>query len=880
MSDMISRLGAALEGRYRIEHELGAGGMATVYLAEDLKHDRKVALKVLKPELTAVLGGDRFIQEIKTTASLQHPHILPLFDSGTAHDFLFYVMPYIEGETLRDKLERETQLGLEEALRIATEVADALDYAHRQGIIHRDIKPENILLHDGRPMVADFGIALALSAAAGGRMTETGTSLGTPHYMSPEQATADKELTARSDIYSLGSVLYEMLTGDPPHTGSSAQQVIMKIIADTPRPVTDLRRSVPPNVTAAVAKALEKLPADRFESARAFADALKNPAFMSLAMARTTGATIDGGARLVRSWRRAAFAAIAVTVLAVAGVISMLTQSSGSNPPAGPTAWDIGLENAPLDAGMVSLVVSPDGDFVVYQTVIDGLSQLWYRSLLDETIRRIDGTDDGWSPALSPDGSRLAFMRAGEPDKTLEILPMDGGTPTVLARVDDEIGYLQWLPDGRLLLIEGDGKDARWVDPDGGPTTARGISYCIMAAPLPDPNGLICGGGGTHRAYRIDIRVDSTYTELYTDGPDSTFVFGSNFRVVDGRYLVWLSAGGDLLAAPVDLEANRVGRPVRMATGLGRDAYSGAGTFALSASGTLVWARGANKALGYLVAASDEGVDTLHAGREAFLRFSVSPNGRRLATVIESLEGDELRVYDLETGRYVRWPPRRQIRHPVWSPGGDRLLFQIDDSVFVGSPDATDVPEFLFHSADVFEAFRWLPGDRIFGVLWQAPNIGVVANLDRRPVTLDTLLESAALVMPSPDGRWVAYNSPDFGTLWLEPLPRTGRRYPVATGNVEDPQWLSSTELAFTNYETPLRHERVTIDPEADPPVRNRRAWLDAPRMLGTAGLTSAITPDGRIVYVEGQDRQPIPYLRVVPDWVSRMRQVVDEANR
>nr|NIN71878.1 protein kinase [Gemmatimonadota bacterium]NIP65210.1 protein kinase [Gammaproteobacteria bacterium]NIT92522.1 protein kinase [Gammaproteobacteria bacterium] len=220
MSQPVDRLTSALADRYAIERELGAGGMATVYLAHDVRHDRKVAIKVLRPELAAVLGAERFVQEIKTTANLQHPHILPLFDSGEADGFLYYVMPYIEGETLRDKLNREKQLGIEEAVRIATEVADALDYAHRHNVIHRDIKPENILLHDGRPMVADFGIALAVSAAAGGRMTETGLSLGTPHYMSPEQATAEKDLTNRSDIYSLGAVLYEMLTGDPPHVGS------------------------------------------------------------------------------------------------------------------------------------------------------------------------------------------------------------------------------------------------------------------------------------------------------------------------------------------------------------------------------------------------------------------------------------------------------------------------------------------------------------------------------------------------------------------------------------------------------------------------------------------------------------------------------------
>ncbi len=227
MTKITSRLTTALDGRYQIERRLGEGGMATVYLAEDVKHKRKVALKVLKPDLAvkhkrkvalkvlkpdlaAVLGAERFIQEITTTASLQHPHILPLFDSGEADGFLYYVMPYIEGETLRDNLDRDTQLGIDEAVELTRNIADALDYAHRNGVIHRDIKPENILLHDGRPVVADFGIALAVSAAAGGRMTETGLSLGTPHYMSPEQATAEKDLSARSDVYSLASVLYEM----------------------------------------------------------------------------------------------------------------------------------------------------------------------------------------------------------------------------------------------------------------------------------------------------------------------------------------------------------------------------------------------------------------------------------------------------------------------------------------------------------------------------------------------------------------------------------------------------------------------------------------------------------------------------------------------
>ena len=276
MSDL-SRLTTALEQRYRIERELGAGGMATVFLATDLKHDREVALKVLRPELGAVLGVERFLAEIKITARLDHPHILTLIDSGAEEGFLYYVLPYVRGESLRDKLNREHQLGLDEALAITRQIASALDYAHRHGVVHRDIKPENILLLEGEAMLADFGIALAVSEAGGNRLTETGLSLGTPQYMSPEQATGDRQLDARSDVYSLGAVLYEMLAGEPPVTGPTAQAMIAKLMTERPVHLRVVRSSVPEAVDAAVAKALDKTPADRFASAGDFARALERP---------------------------------------------------------------------------------------------------------------------------------------------------------------------------------------------------------------------------------------------------------------------------------------------------------------------------------------------------------------------------------------------------------------------------------------------------------------------------------------------------------------------------------------------------------------------------------------------------------------------------
>ncbi len=278
MPENTARLSTALADRYKIERHLGEGGMANVYLAEDLKHKRKVAVKVLRPELSAVLGGDRFLNEIKVTANLQHPHILPLFDSGEADSFLYYVMPFIDGETLRDKLNYEKQLSIEETVEITKVIAGALDYAHKSGVIHRDIKPENILLQDGVALMADFGIAIAVKAAGGERLTETGLSLGTPSYMSPEQIAGQRDLDARSDVYSLACVTYEMLAGDPPFIASTAQAVMAKHVTDPAAPITTTRPSASPSIANALAKALNKTPVDRYESAGAFAAGLTKEA--------------------------------------------------------------------------------------------------------------------------------------------------------------------------------------------------------------------------------------------------------------------------------------------------------------------------------------------------------------------------------------------------------------------------------------------------------------------------------------------------------------------------------------------------------------------------------------------------------------------------
>jgi tRNA A-37 threonylcarbamoyl transferase component Bud32 len=442
MTTVTERLSTALADRYRIERELGQGGMATVYLAEDLKHKRKVAVKVLKPELAAVLGADRFVQEITTTASLQHPHILPLFDSGTADGFLYYVMPFIEGETLRDKLNRETQLGVDEGVRIAREVADALDYAHSKGVIHRDIKPENILIQNGRPMVADFGIALAVSAAAGGRMTETGLSLGTPHYMSPEQATAEKEISARSDVYSLASVLYEMLAGQPPHSGGSAQQIIMKIIAEPVETVTRYRKSVPPNVAAALAKALEKLPADRFDSAKDFGAALASPHYGE-------GTTAVAGTTLVRSWRWPLAAGLAAGV--ITGVTAMVLLGSGDASDANGVSL---VQRTYARETIYAARWAADAKTILYTSVEDRVPSVQIiRAEYPEPQRF--GPDTAHLLAVSSTNEVALLLHPQYLNQriftgTLARLSIGGGAPREIV---ENVQEADWSPDGSSLAI-------------------------------------------------------------------------------------------------------------------------------------------------------------------------------------------------------------------------------------------------------------------------------------------------------------------------------------------------------------------------------------------------------------------------------------------
>jgi tRNA A-37 threonylcarbamoyl transferase component Bud32 len=488
--DVTERVNSALEGRYRIERELGSGGMATVYLAHDIKHDRRVALKILKPELAAVIGADRFVQEIRVTANLQHPHILPLHDSGAADTFLYYVMPYVEGETLRDRLDREKQLPVDEAVRIAVAVGNALDYAHRHEIVHRDIKPANILLQDGEPVVADFGIALAVNAAGGARMTETGLSIGTPHYMSPEQASGDRELDGRSDVYALAAMLYEMLTGDPPFQGSTAQAILARILTEKPRNVTQVREATPYHVAAAVERALSKLPADRYASASQFVEARRRADATPPTGVGAAATAEVGSGRPRRGGLALAGAAAVALALGFAG--GRASSPEVAHRPIRATLSftdDAEIIAVGPDQNVgISGWIAPDEQTVVFIGQTRTGSYVYRRPLGSDVAEPIVGTQGVIEVALSPDGSQIVFVANGnvnivpvtggvprqvegvgyglhwgadgylygtrDPDGVLVRVPVEGGEPEVLAEPDSTYEYywVQLLPDERTLL--------------------------------------------------------------------------------------------------------------------------------------------------------------------------------------------------------------------------------------------------------------------------------------------------------------------------------------------------------------------------------------------------------------------------------------------
>jgi serine/threonine-protein kinase len=793
-----------LAGRYVIERELGAGGMATVYLARDLKHDRGVALKVLRSELAAIIGVDRFLAEIKTTAGLQHPHILPLHDSGEAGGSVFYVMPYVEGESLRDRLNRETQLPVADALRLASEVASALDYAHRRGVIHRDIKPENILLHDGRALVADFGIALAVSTAGGARMTETGMSLGTPHYMSPEQAMGEREITARSDVYALGCVLYEMLAGEPPFTGPTAQAVVAKVMTAAPAALSEQRHTIPAHVESAVMTALEKLPADRFGTAAEFALALATPTLSTAATARRVPAPSPGS----RDWRRR----VAVPALAVAGLMAAafgwMIWRAGHGPPPAVVRMAIALPNVQLmQASRPDVEISPLGTHIVYPGLADGRPVLLVRALDRLDADPVPGSEGGIAPFFSPDGRWIGFVANGK----LKRAAIAGGPPITIADAPTPRGAT-WTDDGYIVFAPLTTGGLVRVPADGGPveplttldSSTDAISHRWPAA-LPGGRAVL------FQTYNASFAQSTIAVLDLSSGRVTRLAEGATRPLYAASgHLLYVNADGALVGRRYDPDhPETAGAAVTLLEGVSADPATAGAGYAVSRTGSLVYLSGS--LVGAVVRVDRAGaravlLDSLVA--PAALRFS--SDGRRLAMELQAGGVSSIWVYDLARRTGTRLTFDGTARYPSWHPTRDEIVFAWNTptsasfDLFQVAADGSGPPRPVYSAPyDQFEG-NWTPDGRRLAVRQSVPESGRdlwIVDPDSASTPrefLRTRFNERAIAL-SPDGHWLAYASDESGIdeVYVRAWPGPGGKWQISNGGGTEPAWSWSGRELF-----------------------------------------------------------------------------------
>ena len=907
----LAMVAEALADRYRVEREVGRGGMATVYLAEDLRHRRRVAVKVLHAELGAALGAERFLREIGVTAALHHPHLLPLHDSGEARGLLYYVMPFIEGESLRQRLVRERQLAVDDAVRITTDVASALDYAHRRGFIHRDVKPENVLLHDGRALVADFGIARAVQGAADGRsLTGTGVSIGTPQYMSPEQAAGERDVDARTDVFALGVVLYEMLAGTPPFTAPTLQGVVAKVMTEQPRPISTQRSTVPGSVAAAVTKALEKLPADRFATAAQFAAALAPP---GTAAVDRTGVTLTPAAtpaprgRLTR--RDIGWAAVATALAAGAFVTGLQSRRGDGGAAERPVRFTLAIADTQrLAAAPAPVAISPDGRTIAYVGEAGpGRRALYRRNLDDLEATRIAGTEGAARPFFSDDGEWIAFTDDLE---RLKKIPTGGGNVQVVAELSGALGST-WGPGG--VIVAGSAQGLVWLPATGGPArpltaATRDSGELRHADPMFLPDGKTV-------AFRISQAGDVELSRIglatvdFRSLPDSGVAShttldtrgGTPLGFADGLLVVG-HPDGAITAVRVDVRRRTViGPPV---TVLDRVDYNRGLSAALSHDGSLVYVRGVGG--GRLTLVDERGATV--GGSDERRRFQhprFSPDGRRVAVQVVSPEAarSDIWIYDLATSALSPLTVGRSATRPVWMPDGKRVAYIVEgrdraaevwsipadrggpeERVHVLPPGSAGTAEVDFSRVAPLAVLRAGVGPPRTNDLWLlardratgAP--GVATRLAETPF-------SETMPRISPDGRWLAYVSNESGepAVYVRPFPGRGDPVRVSSGGASEPVWSPDGQRIFYRIgdrfvATPLTVRTTPAGTElvgAEPRVLFEGRYVST--LPSLAPPYYDVHPDGRrfiVVRPTSEEREVV----VVLDWLAEVRARVVQA--
>jgi serine/threonine-protein kinase len=872
MAAIPAGLTSALQDRYRLDRELGQGGMAIVYLAHDLRNNRKVAVKVLRRELTAILGADRFLKEIETTANLQHPHILPLFDSGEAGPFLYYVMPYVEGESLRDRLSREKQLPIADAVRIGAQVGSALDYAHRRGVLHRDIKPENILLQEGTALVADFGIGLAVTNAGGARLTQTGLSLGTPAYMSPEQAAGERNVDARSDVYALGVVCYEMVTGQPPFVAPNTQALIAQLMIEAPVPPSRARRSVPPEVEAAILAALEKLPADRPGSAAEFIAALG--ARSAIAPPRSAGRWGPGRA------------ALAVGAGVIIGLLVARRTAPGSHPD--PRRWSIVLPDSTPVAlagpGSVSgrqpaIALSPTGDRLAYVAPRGNSTVLVVRPLDSDSVVTLPGTEGAYHPFFSPDGSWIGFFSGN----FLRKVSTSGGSPVTLVGVDRITGA-SWATADRILVLENEGFDLHLISASG----VRADSTVHLATQFGAQDELAGGDWavGQLSSGQLALLSLTNGTELaitrrgvlpLDSVRQADLLFGTSPRWIRPGYLVYAAGDGVLTAMPFDATNRTVlGEPAPLITGVRMEAGFGYAEFAISRDGTLVYLPGRNQFYVNIAFASPNGrMDTLPFPRGAYTQPRLSPDGTQLAAQArDPVGGWKVLLMNLVTGvrQQVEVAGNYRPFPASWLPSGRALMIGLWDPV-----------QFLNYGARIqsLETGKWTdihlagasymtvtPDGRSFVFSdWRTGDLYLRSlGTDTTRIRIPARGFAASF---SPNGRWVAWGGVN-GEVAVSPVPPNGAIYPVAEQG-QMPLWTPNGDgLIFRDG---TRYYMAPISTSGGFHAGRPRLLVEGP-FLSTFAWNHDIAPDGRLLVLLTSPEQQARTLGVITSFPSTLERL------
>jgi serine/threonine-protein kinase len=873
--ESLDRLKSALADRYAVEQQIGAGGMADVYLTHDLRHNRKVAIKVMHRDLAELVGVERFLREIETTAKLQHPHILPLFDSGSIDGTVFYVMPYVEGESLRARLKRETQLPIADALRITNEIATGLGYAHRHGVVHRDIKPDNVLFQDGQAVLADFGISLPKTDNhSSTRLTQAGVSLGTPAYMSPEQVTG-QEVDRRSDIYALGAVAYEMLAGQPPFTGNSVQTILGKVVSEDPRPIGEHRKSVPPHIAAAIAKALEKLPADRWQSATEFAEALTN----------RNVHVVDRPVPskwAVLPWVLAAAFAIAL------GWVGLRNQRTDV-PSGGVVRFGVEFENGVVPSYTPIVRLSADGRQMFVSAMVDRREEVLRHTFDRVGMEVIKGAGQGEQgtgnsrPFVSPDGRWVAYAR----QKKLWKVPVEGGTAIELATGEWSGG--SWGRNGKLVYTHSY-NTGLWMVSEGGGDARELTRPDANKAELGHwwPQILPDGDHVLFTAYRVPIENATIEVLTISTGERKLLLTGGvyGFYVPTGHLL--FAVGETIRAVPFDLDRLELqGAPVPVVDDVAMNLTDGAAAFDVSETGTLAYLPVDSYETNTEVVLVDrKGNESLALPRrDRYNNPRLSPDGKRVSVDIRSASssGD---VWVFEIGRSggtrITAEGGREFGAD-WTPDGKQLIYSSERPFFDlyrRTADATQPAERLLSADhDHYNASVSRDGKLVAfsiavpgGEIWTMPLQGAMT-------ATQYFANGFNLGHPtlSPDGRWMAYDSDESGQgfdVFIQSFPDPKvRRVKVSPDHGSEPTWTQGgRELVYREGDKVIA---VSVDPATGaigpPQILFSGPYPDNPGW--TRPRSYDVTPDGQrflLTKLPGERRQP--RVMVVLNWFDELR--------